>query len=471
MAAFIQNSAVNSVGLEQQVYDFTEQGIPKQIPINPDVNGNTTYTRNSSFAWYGAALAQDGNIYAPPYGATQILGINTKTKKAFTIDIDAQTVSQNNQTYGSFVAHPNGRLYATPMDTGRILEFDPINKTSTTFGLGSVPAGDWYKGIVAPNGYIYCIPDVSNQVLKIDVYNKTVSAFGDTGYIGLGADDNQANGDTGMAKFCGAVLVGDKIYCVPDWANDSIPQGTDSPNRKWIVGIIDTTNDTLDVSSFKFGESELPQIDDHAGTTNNGGGYTTGASTKSAFEGCVKGPDGKIYCVPGGYPFVCVIDPQTNTIQRLHNNAIGTSTGTGSSTVFGDYDANYGGYRNSCEMRGAILAANGKIYGYIDGFYVPTAPSANTMVEVDIENATWKYIELPTELDGETWDSVFWFPTTILGPDGGIYGIPYHRNSSPSPYPGNHDNTTYGDMPCVWYPPAPSLPAPWILNNNQNGVF
>ena len=332
MAAFIQNSAVNSVGLEQQLYDFTEPGIPKIIPINPDVNGDTTYTRSSSFAWFGGALAQDGIIYCPPYGATSILGINTKTKKAFTIEMPG--VSQNNQTYGSFVAHPNGKLYGTPMDAGRILEFDPINKSYSTFGIGSVPAGDWSKGIVAPNGYIYCIPDNSNQVLKIDVYNKTVSAFGDTGYIGLGADENQADGDTGMSKFCGAVLVGDKIYCPPSWANDTIPQGTDSPNRNWIVGIIDTTNDTLDVSSFKFGEAELPQIDDHAGTSNNGGGYTTGASTKDAFEGCVKGPDGKIYCVPSSYPFVCVIDPQTNTIQRLHNDPIGTYTGTGSGTVW-----------------------------------------------------------------------------------------------------------------------------------------
>ena len=122
-------------------------------------------------------------------------------------------------------------------------------------------------------------------------------------------------------------------------------------------------------------------------------------------------------------------------------------------------------------MDGAILAANGKIYGFIDGFYVPTAASANTMVEVDIENASWKYIEMPIELDGETWQNAFWYPTTILGPDGGIYGIPYHKNNSPSPYPGNRDNTMYNDMPCVWYPPATSLPAPWLLNSNQNGIF
>ena len=141
MASFIQNSSVNSVGLNQQEFDFPTIGIPKVIPINPDVNGNSTHTRVSSFGWYGAALAVDGNIYAPPYGETTILGINTKTKKAFTIDVPG--VSVNGQTYGSFVSHPNGKLYATPMDAAQILEFDPINKKFVAFGGGQIGFGDW----------------------------------------------------------------------------------------------------------------------------------------------------------------------------------------------------------------------------------------------------------------------------------------------------------------------------------------
>tara|TARA_B100000085_G_scaffold284875_1_gene319135 strand:- start:121 stop:1536 length:1416 start_codon:yes stop_codon:yes gene_type:complete len=471
MASFIQNSAVNSVGLEQQVFDFSDVGLPTQIPINPDVNGNNTFTRVSNFAWYGAALAQDGNIYAPPYGATQILGINTKTKKAFTIDVGAHTISQNDQTYGSFVAHPNGKLYATPMDAGRILEFDPINKTTSTFGLGSVPAGDWGKGIVAPNGYIYCVPENSNQVLKIDVYNRTVSAFGDTGYIGIGADSNQSNGDTGSAKFVGGVLVGDKIYMPPQYARDSLATGNVSPNQQWIVGIIDTSNDTLDVSSFKFGEAELPQIDDNAGTANNGGNYLTGNGMTYVFAGAVKGIDGKIYCLPYAYPYVCVIDPLNNTISRMNNNDLGTVTGTGSSTVFGRNDRPGGGnsYEDDSQCNGGVVAANGKIYAYIDGNNL-NSPANNSVVEIDTENASWKYIPLPVSMDGELWDNTFWYPVTILGPDGGIYGIPYFQNySTTSGDQGG--NITYGDTPCVWHPPSASLPAPRILNSNQNGIF
>ena len=33
MASFIQNSAVNNVGLEQQEFDFPTIGLPKIIPI------------------------------------------------------------------------------------------------------------------------------------------------------------------------------------------------------------------------------------------------------------------------------------------------------------------------------------------------------------------------------------------------------------------------------------------------------
>ena len=204
---------------------------PVKVPIDPDANGNSTFTRQSFYEWYGGALASNGNIYGAPYGSNKILKIDTVGKTATTISVSG--VSLNNQSYGGAVAHPNGKIYFTPMDQGNVLEFDPVAETSSTFGT-NIPAyptvtNGWDKGIVAPNGHIYCAPDGSNQVLKIDVTNKVASLFGDTGYIGIGADTNQANGDTGSSKFCGAHLVGDKIYLVPQFANDEIVSSTSSP--------------------------------------------------------------------------------------------------------------------------------------------------------------------------------------------------------------------------------------------------
>lgn len=469
MASFIQNSAVNSVGLEQQEFDFPTIGLPKIIPINPDVNGNSTHTRVSGFGWYGGALAVDGNIYSPPYGETTILGINTKTKKAFTIDISG--VSANQQTYGSFVAHPNGKLYASPMDVGKVLEFDPINKSYSTFGLGQVPVASngWVKGIVSPNGFIYCIPSGSNEVLKIDVYNKTVTSFGDTGYTGLASE--ASTNDKGMGHFESAILVGNKIYCIPGYAKTD-EENAVSPNKRWIVGIIDTTNDTLDMTSFTFGETELAQFNNHAGTTNNGGTEATAADWSKAFAGAVMGTDGKIYTIPGGYPYICVIDPLTNTISRMNNVPLGTISGSGTSTIFGRNDRPFGGasFEPDGKLMAGILAANGKIYAYRIGTN-PNAPQCNSIIEINTETQSWRSISLPTTMpDGELYDSTFWFYTTILGPDGGIYGIPYMDNYSTTSG-ARGGNITLGDTPCVWIPPSGALPAPWILNSNQNGIF
>ena len=298
---------------------------PSIYPVKiPDVNGGTI-NRQSFYEWYGGALASNGNIYGAPYGSNKILKIDTVGKTATTISVSG--VSLNNQSYGGAVAHPNGKIYFTPMDQGNILEFDPVTETMSTFG-SNIPAyptveNGWDKGVVAPNGHIYCAPSGSDQVLKIDVTNKVATLFGNTGYIGIGADTNQSNGDTGSAKFCGAHLVGNKIYLVPSFASDEIPAGTSSPNIKRIVGIIDTTNDTLDVTSFKFGESDLPRIDNHAGTSNNGN-FSNSALIDYVFYSSVDGPDGKIYCIPYKYPWICVIDPINNSISRMNNNYVGT---------------------------------------------------------------------------------------------------------------------------------------------------
>ena len=446
---------------------------PVKIPIDPDANGNSTFTRQSFYEWYGGALASNGNIYGAPYGSNKILKIDTVARTATTISVSG--VSLNNQSYGGAVAHPNGNIYFTPMDQGNVLEFDPVAETYSTFAsnIPSYPTvtNGWDKGIVAPNGHIYCAPSGSNQILKIDVTNKTASLFGDTGYIGIGADTNQANGDTGSAKFCGAHLVGNKIYLIPQFASDEIVAGTSSPNVKRIIGIIDTTTDTLDVTSFKFGESDLPQLDNYAGSSNNGN-FSNSAIISYVFNCSVSGPDGKIYCIPHQYPWICVIDPINNSISRMNNNYVGTVSGSGSGTVFGrtDRPGGAGGWDPDFKFNGGVLAANGKIYCNRDGGW-NTSASDNKILEIDPATQSWKYISLPSTMsDGQVVDSTFWFPVTVLGADGAIYGIPYFKDFGGGTG-GQNGGKYLLDEPLYWQPPAASLPAPWTLIGNQNGVF
>ena len=82
---------------------------PVKVPINPDSSGNSTFTRESFYEWYGGALASNGNIYGAPYGSNKILKIDTATKTATTITVSG--LSLNNQSYGGAVAHPNGKIY------------------------------------------------------------------------------------------------------------------------------------------------------------------------------------------------------------------------------------------------------------------------------------------------------------------------------------------------------------------------
>ena len=70
--------------------------------------------------------------------------------------------------------------------------------------------------------------------------------------------------------------------------------------------------------------------------------------------------------------------------------------------------------------------------------------------------------------DGQVVDSTFWFPVTVLGPDGAIYGIPYFQNYGGT---GQNGGAWLLNDPLYWQPPAASLPAPWTLTINQNGAL
>ena len=91
------------------------------------------------------------------------------------------------------------------------------------------------------------------------------------------------------------------------------------------------------------------------------------------------------------------------------------------------------------------------------------------ILEIDPATQTWKYISLPSTMsDGQVVDSAFWFPTTILGADGAIYGIPYFQDYGSA---GQNGGLMIINDPLYWQPPAASLPAPWTLLNNQQGSY
>jgi streptogramin lyase len=135
-----------------------------KIPIDP------------SFDCRGLCLHPNGKIYAAPLKdkvleIDPVAGISTTG----TFGIVAQTSTFN---WAGTVLGSNGKMYGIPLDSGSILEIDPIIGTATTFGNLSSGGFKWWGGFLAPNGKIYGIPSNATTILEIDPINRTVSTFG-----------------------------------------------------------------------------------------------------------------------------------------------------------------------------------------------------------------------------------------------------------------------------------------------------
>ena len=423
------------------------------IPIDADASGNSTYTRQSNFGWYGGALADNGCIYCPPYGENHFLKIDTKTKTATTI---GPYGSVNQGYFGGMVAHPNGKLYGIPQGSMSVLEFDPSDDTYTTFGTDIFTDSYKYNNGVVVGDYIYCIPDDNgvNQVLKIDVVNKTLSHFGNTGFIGIGQNGVD---DYGSSKFTNGVLAHDgKIYCPPKFARDPSTEsaGESVSTTEWIIGIIDPATDTLDTTSFRFTEADLPGISkDRYDNTGNNISY--------AFSHAVLGPDGKIYCFPYAYPWICVIDVEEQTISRWSTTPLGTVTGTYPNQKYGNNDSGLWEFDGECMS--TMVGANGKLYAVPNAWSNPTSPAYGKMVIMDLDAGTWKYHTIhSTTFGGTTYDKPWFFYQAVMGPEGEIYGIPYI----------NIPTSGYYELPAVFnLPGCASKPADWLLISNYNGTL
>ena len=221
--------------------------------------------------WFGGVLAPGGFIYGIPYGATDILKIDTSNDTVSTFG-DLSAIGGGNKWDGGVLA-PNGFIYGIPRNATSVLKIDTSKDTATTFGniAGSLK---WTSGILAPNGCIYGIPNSATSVLKIDPTTDTITTFG-----------SYTAGGSGF-KWQGGVLAPNGIiYCVPFRANKILR--------------IDTNNDT--VSEF--------------------GSYPVGGEK---WLGGAISKDGKVYFAPQNRTDFLKIDPLNDSI-----TSFGSLPGTG----------------------------------------------------------------------------------------------------------------------------------------------
>ena len=246
-------------------------------------------------------LANNGKIYAIPYGATNVMIIDPRTD---TVNITAITGIDGSDKYRSAVLAGNGNIYCIPWVASDVMIIDPTTNTADRSSMTGLD-GDrkWSSAVLAGNGKIYAVPSYAIDVLIIDT---TTNTFDRTSIAILPAVH---------WKWSSCVLGGNgKIYGIP-WADPS-------------VLIIDPATNTVDTTTITglTGECEY---------CNDG----------SKWRGAALAPNGKIYAVPGSADDVLIIDPATDTYDR--------TTISGINGRDQPYDGSY---------TMPVLAPNGKIY-------------------------------------------------------------------------------------------------------------
>lgn len=248
---------------------------------------------------------------------------------AFNLDMIA--VGTTSLGYWGGVLAPNGKVYAIPHSATTVIEFDPINRTATSFGSLSATSSKWAGGVLAPDGKIYCAPRLMTTVLEIDPVKRTTVEYAHVGGTYNGAimgmngkvyfmpytttsgdvmefdpmtKQMKTFGNVGTTIFNGGVLAPNgKIICIPYSADQ--------------FGVIDTENLTIRTVT-----------SDSSGASN------------SRYGGGVLAPNGKIYCIPFNGQEILVIDPVTEQSYTFGS----LSSGTG-------------------KWQGGFLGPDGNIYG------------------------------------------------------------------------------------------------------------
>lgn len=158
-------------------------------------------------------------VYLIPYNVSDILRIDT-TVDTFTVDISGinstnYPIGTSSFIFTSGVVGTDGKIYMIPLNSTRVLRFDPITKVVETSPTTLLSGSKFRGGVLGQNGKIYCVPAQATYFGIIDVSNFTVDTTSITSYIDA-SGNNTPIPSTGYGKMWGGVLApSGKIYGLP----------------------------------------------------------------------------------------------------------------------------------------------------------------------------------------------------------------------------------------------------------------
>jgi hypothetical protein len=247
----------------------------------------------------GAVLAPNGKLYMSPQDAEKVIEFDPITN---IMQFVGPSFGFSTAKYFGGCLAPNGQIYFAGGRFKNYVQFDPDTYTTNIVNVPSASgANSYWAGIVtAPNGFVYMIPRNTQLIVKINPVDNTFTTFGNI---------------IGSAKYRGAVLGADgKIYCVPRSATQ--------------IMVIDPADDSISFfGNFSFLGSEK-------------------------WEGGSLAPNGKIYCMPSGgiatvgglYP-ILVIDTNNQTTYIIYSERTIAQCTTGpDGNIYGSSLSNTPGY-------------------------------------------------------------------------------------------------------------------------------
>lgn len=226
-----------------------------------------------------SALANNGKIYAAPWGHKRVLEIDPTGSVAMSQELPNELFAESNDgnndlVYGTSTLANNGKIYAAPLTAVQVLEIDPTVSPVACRKIGARFKGSWLftTSILSQNGLIYAPPHSGDRVLEI---NPTTNPATSRLLPPLASSDL----DDYFYSSCAAARNG-QIYCVPELGKQVLK--------------IDTTLSPA--------TSHLLQD------------IVQNSRQPLGFSSCVLAPNGKIYAAPNSRTYqggkVLEIDPE-----------------------------------------------------------------------------------------------------------------------------------------------------------------